>query len=164
MAPQKILRLYRNAAILPITLVFLFFITISRYLEAPIAYSIIIMSLGFIVGVLVQQRSERKKLRIIEQKGVYESSVGLSLRKGIVLIFLVLIVGSALIALYMYLWLVAPFWLFTGTFIISFMPAIYITSAVIYWHWQRKNKRILYTAENKIYPYPYINNTENTQP
>lgn len=159
--PQKIILRYRDTAILFTIIFAMTCLSSMPYRYSPVEYSLITLITGLIVGFLYMRKSTKKQLRIIEKDGYYKpkqkTQILPSTRRFFGILLLVLIGFSIIIAWFIYVLEVAPFWLFTFNFIIGFAPAVSITRTAYYWHWQHKNKRTLLMSDNILYPYPYMN-------
>ena len=112
---------------------------------------------GIIVGVFAVGWWTTRTLRTIEKKGVFSVSST----------FLLAIIATGIIAIIFIGWIGLSSNL--QVLIISFdflypLPAtVFLTRGLLYWRWQRKNKRLIYCHSEffirEIYPYPYIFNT-----
>lgn len=159
--PQKIISSYRNMAIYCIIMSAMSFFTIRAYRYSPIEYSIVALILGAILGFILMLKFSKNKLRMIEKEGYYkpkQKTNGLPSISQFIAILLLFILGiSIIIALFVYMIEEAPFWFFTVYSMFGFASVGSVTITVSFWRWQRKNKRILLTFNNILYPYPYMN-------
>jgi len=116
--------------------------------------------IGIFVGVFAFSKWAEGTLRIIEKKGVYSVTLG----------YLLTIIGLAVIGIGLVIWAVSTLPLQTVAiavdFIYPFPAAAFLTRALVYWRWERKNKRLIYCSSGfflgKIYAYPYIDDSTFT--
>ncbi len=158
MAAERVVRSYTFLGVLFAVANIFFFLSVGHDVQASFLLSSIAFAAGIVVWVAIRVVFVKRELRTIEHYGVYPRPAGSSANTSRLLIsslaFVALLFG---IVLLLFVGEYFPYWLFTLNFIFPFVPAFYATSAVYYWRWQRKNKRTLYAAEGKVYPYPYMN-------
>jgi hypothetical protein len=111
---------------------------------------------GIIFGVVSFGILALKTLRIIEKKGVFTMSVSKWL----------FLAGALFIFLGLFTWAFITLPLqaivLVGDFLYPALPAGLLARLFLYWRWERKNKRMIYTTwgfSGKIYAYSYITNT-----
>lgn len=113
--------------------------------------------IGIFVGVFAFSKWAEGTLRIIEKKGVYSVTLGyLLIAIGLVVIGIGLLILAVSI---LPLQAIAT----AADFIYPIPAAAFLTRALVYWRWERKNKRLIYCSSGiflgKIYAYPYIDNS-----
>ncbi len=115
-----------------------------------------LLSMGIITGIVISFSINRRILNGIEKKGIYSQS----------LFHFLLSLGIMLILFGLFFFLTVQFTsiqqgLPTVLIFLYPMPAaVFLTTALTYKMWERKNKKIIYVSSGlflgKIYAYPYI--------
>jgi hypothetical protein len=129
---------------------------ISRINPVPLNYSVVALTLGVTVGLGSIYFQTKKVLKDIESKGV---STGYEPPSWIYWVFLAAVICFGII---IYLDLSKLFALpnYALSLFMNFGVPVYVFYSlgelVLYWGWERKNKRILLRESNKTYPYPDI--------
>jgi hypothetical protein len=117
-----------------------------------------IFGIGF--GLILQIKIANKTLRTIGKEGVWSTpSWSYFLLIGALVVVVVFLSFSNWAPAIFPSWYLA---LFTD-FVYFMIPTALITEVLIFSRWERKNKRKIYCSieQQKIYPYPYIINTQN---
>jgi hypothetical protein len=157
MAPKKIVTTSAITGTVWLISGALFLLVFIPSLEAPAVFSAAVLALGTVVWVAFGLVNVRRQLKSIEQHG----ADGVNIKSSSPYAFIWPLVGLAVVItvtlLASYFEFFESFWAFLFIFLVPSISAFGLTSAVFYWRWQRKNKRTLYYAEGKLYPYPYMN-------
>jgi len=111
---------------------------------------------GIIFGVVSFGIMALKTLRTIEKKGVFTRSLS----------YWLFLAGALFIFLGLFTWALITLPLqaigIVFYFLYPALPAGLLARLFLYWLWELKNKRMIYTTwgfSGKIYAYPYITNT-----
>ncbi len=155
MPPQKIIHSTAAMGALWAVAASLLFLHFGLGSESRVL-STVLFAAGILVWSGVWAAFPKKDLRTIEPHGVYPYPAPISPRKLAILIALSIVASAAALSL-AYAYSYFPLWTFTLNFLFPALPALYLTATLRYWRWQRRNKRTLYSADGKLYPYPYLN-------
>jgi membrane protease YdiL (CAAX protease family) len=159
MAPKKVVNNSITLGALWLLAMFLFFLSVHTFFEAPMVFfSIIALVVGAVIWSIIGYLGAKKTFKTIEQYGVtgQQGKGGFSLTRALIMTFamLAVLIGAILLALYIAYY--QPYWRFLVNLLVPFPSAFLFTSAVFCWRWQRRSKRTLYMEVNKVYPYPYM--------
>lgn len=110
------------------------------------------------MGVVLFGLVALRTLKIIEKKGVFSQSISEFL----------FLIGIAVILIGALFFVFASFPFQSVIYLLDFLypmlPAAIMTRILLYWRWERKNKRLIYISSGfggKVYAYPYIVNTQD---
>lgn len=124
----------------------------------PLDLLIVVITLGIVLGAVSFGLAAVRTLKIIEKKGVFSQSISEFL----------FIIGIAVILIGALFFVYASFPFQSAIYLLDFLypmpPAAIMTRVLLYWRWERKNKRLIYASSGfsgKVYAYPYIINTQN---
>jgi hypothetical protein len=155
MAPQKAVTQNLAYGVLYVVGAVSFLMVIMPGLQAPAILSSTSLAVGIILWTTIFSLDAKKSLKSIEHQETRNANVW-PWYKLLLFILEILGVASALIVLGLYIAYYQPFWAFLVNLLIPFFPTGYLTSAVWYWRWQRRNKRTLLIEDRRMYPQPAL--------
>jgi glucan phosphoethanolaminetransferase (alkaline phosphatase superfamily) len=137
-------------------LAFLNLLTNSLRYHTPLILLETAIVSGMAFGIFLFSWVSLKTLRTIEKKGVYSVS----------LITWMYLAGALLISIGLIIWVFITLPLQSSIVVLDFLyptlPAALLTRMLLYWRWEHKNNRMIFTTwgfSGKVYAYPYITNT-----
>ncbi len=143
MAPKKAVTVNATIGVLWLVATFLFPLVLYPHLQAPATLSGFTLVLGAAMWVAVFSSQTKKALRKIEKQETKVAFVNFRLGRALVLTFALCAAGIAVILLGFYIAYYQPFWTFLINLLIPFPAAMFLVAAVLYWRWERKNKKTL---------------------
>ena len=158
MAPQKVVTQNITYGVLYLVGALFFLMVFTPRLQAPAILSGAALAVGIVLWTTIFSIDVKKSLKAIEQQGTRNVNLW-PWYKFLLFILAVLGVVSALIVLGFYIAYYQPFWIFLVNLLIPLFPSGYLTSAVCYWRWERRNNKKLFLAEGRIYAEPQFCNT-----